>query len=106
MPESKKLRTITLISYNSVTNEISITAQYVGEDDYGDVIFVDIAEDNINVEGLQIQQGNLYAYVKNYPDYINMVIDDNGHLIIFSAKGDEDRYSIDSDTGRLLYQID
>lgn len=100
------LPTITLITYDAVGNTISIKAEYVGDlDSFNNVMFVDITEENVILESLQVQQGNLYAYVKNYPNQINMLVDDNGHCILFSSTGDENKYSVDVN-GHLLYQID
>lgn len=106
MSNTAFLPTITLITYDTINNTVAIKSQYVGDDaSLNNVIFVDITDEDTVLESIQVQQGNLFAYVKNYPSQINMVLDDNGHCILFSSTGDESKYSID-ENGHLSYQVD
>jgi hypothetical protein len=92
------IKTTTDIIYNpDLTVDIHIN--YSGVIDLlPSVLAVDIAEENVGT----IQQGNLYATVRNSSTALQL--DDDGHLILSVPTGENaEDYSVDENEGRLLY---
>jgi len=100
---SSQLQTVTLIDYkNDFTATIKCLFINENGDELPNILFVDVAESSINYNGTLIQEGNLLAFLKNYPDQISLQIDDRGHLILF-LQPIENNYSVEQTEGRLLY---
>lgn len=93
--------TSTIITYNP-NGTVNIVTTYTGGDAPPNVISTLIAQALGNTMGINFKEGELIAYLKNYPGQINLSINDKGELLLYTSSGDSQNYSIDGN-GNLNY---
>ena len=104
MPETKVITSSTVTSI--VGSDISIITSYREVTDTNilpDTISAFIGDKVATFDGISYIEGELIIQMKNNPLQIDYSIDANGNLVVFSNQGDENKYSIDSNTGQLIY---
>lgn len=104
MPETKVITSSTVTSI--VGSDISIITSYREATDTNilpDTISAFIGDKVATFDGTNYKEGELIIQMKNNPTQIDYSIDANGNLIVFSNQGDENKYSIDNNTGQLRY---
>lgn len=104
MPEQKVIPSSTVTSI--VGTDITILTRYREESDVNilpDTILAFITNQTASYDGVSHVEGELIIEMKNNPLQIDYSIDSDGNLIVFSNQGDESNYSIDNQTGQLVY---
>lgn len=105
----RKLPTTTTINYHS-GGTVDIILAYNGQQApcselLPHITSVGIAENAFNLNGTSINQGELYAILHCYPDWIQLAVDNSGLLSIIVYNEDEIGYSVDADEGNLNFTL-
>jgi hypothetical protein len=101
------LNTLTVLTERPV-RRLRIDNPYVGSVDcQGEVsdlpyiVVAGIAQENIQVNEVDISEGELYIVAENLPSEVDIYVNVDGELVV--TADDSERYFIDFDTGFLLY---
>lgn len=98
MAETKVIDTTTILSV--IGSAITIRSEYLNE--LPDTISVQIADEVGIQDGVSYIEGEGLIQMKNSPENISYILNNNGELILLTSTGDESNYSINGN-GDLIY---
>lgn len=102
-----KLSTTTAINYKA-DGTVDIILTYAGKLIPCDERMPHILSTNISdvvgrINGVDINEGELYAIAECYPEWIQMVVDNNGNLVLIVANSNETHYYVNGNEGSLWW---
>lgn len=104
MSTSNTLKTTTVLSYNE-DNSLVILTYFDSNYSQNNIQLSDISTIYQQIEDVDINEGDLYMNVINYPDKIEIEMNDDGEIVLFLKNEKENNYSIDENDGSLLYNM-